>query len=123
MKDSRKVERGSGGIHMGLLCRYKVCSGQDAGSRCPCSGRDAGCHRVLPQDRMRALTVLARDGMQAVTQSPHSRQDGGSHSVSVLFPQVPRVKLDKLCAYLVPPEHKDFRGPRVSKDPKVHLVS
>lgn len=36
--------------------------------------------------------------------------------------QVPRVKLDKLCPYLVPPEHKDFRGPRVSKDPKVTEV-
>lgn len=36
--------------------------------------------------------------------------------------QVPGAKLEKSCPYLVPLEHKDFLGPRVSKDPKVTAV-
>lgn len=85
-------------MQMGLLCRYSVCSGRDPDSHCPRSGRDPG------------------------SRCAHSGRDPGSRMVSVLSPQVPGVKLEKLCPYLVPQEHKDFQGPRVSKDPKVLSV-
>ena len=42
--------------------------------------------------------------------------------VSLLFPQVPRVKQEKLCPYLVPLEHRDFQDPQVSKGRKVLLA-